>query len=1387
MHLTKTILTLLLSSFCVLISISQTISIDTTFTTDGVIYPFSQGDTAYGIKISGDIVLNSDTSLVRVIFSDSDSTEYMIYEAYPLISTKSSFSVNDVYDETFCLDELTPHSIRVEIINASLTVDEIVVSNEQCSNAESDRYTAKRSLDLKKLDTLNTRINYYGMTWDAFDNSEVAMYYEEKVVLYGEKYNLLGLDYYQSGVYEELGNMNYVAESSTLVRQFDWRGKHDANDTTSMYWDNEYDNSGWITKKSDQGNCGSCWVFGPVAVYEGLINLYFNNHYDFDLSEQDLFSCSDNRTCEEGGYHNIAINYANQFGIKTEHCFAYGGSMADTLDCGDACLSADTLVNGNKLIDINESYKDSIKEALIKYGPLSVQIPISDTSGHVMALVGYRTDWQDTVTIWIFKNSSPNKYFVEMKHRYGLIQNAYAISCPIEIEDSDTSNHYEVNCFDKDNDGYYWWGIGAKPDTCPDCPDEPDCNDNDSLIGPCDSCYNELCNYQYEAENIHIDNDTIWASDQIIENTIIVDSGYTLTIKSEIKFVKQSGIIVKQGGALNIYGGKLTKACNEQWDGIEVLGNYDTTQYYSGLQGVIKIDSNSIIEYAETAILAGSKNVDSESDPYYIRAGGIVKARNTHFRNNVVDIEFYPYRNFHPYDQKIELPNSSKFENCLFETDNNSMYYYLPDKHVILTQVKGVDFYGCSFLGSGLDDLHHFTDREIGYGIYSSGSTFKVDDYCSSQATPCPASSLIHSEFKNLRYGIFAIEWNASRIITISGANIESNICGIYLSGTTNSSIVLNNITVSLEGNDSNINDTICGIYLDDCTGYQIEEDTISSSYDTLFASQKNYIGIYIKNSGTANNEIYNNYFYKNYYATIIEGLNRGDSTGLCIKCNDYRYNENDIFIVPDTSLYGLSIDQGIAEYQGTPSDSTTAGPAGNTFTVFDDLPDTINVKFYNYLNDTTEYFNYLHHNYSIDNPRLYPRNVNDSTELILFHFMNLDYSKSSSCPSYLSNTETEQLRGMLDAESNTINLFDEDISLQVDGGSTANLLNDIQNSNYSQGTALRQQLLNSSPYLSDTVISASIENEAALPSPFIRDVITANPHSPKQEEHIDQLDQRSNPLPEYMKQEIINKKYSLDAMDLLKSNKRAWENKRDKTLNSLTRAYKDTLNSVNPVDSIIPLIENELFIGRKLELAFLFLSQNDTTEARNIVNNIQLDFDLSSLEDSIIVCYTDLFDFLVSRKANNLPENHIDSIAANQLISIYNKNLPGISTRARNLLVASGHLSFKERFYLPDASSLKRGTIFSMPGEDVDHESLIKIKPNPAKDYIIISYDLKGEITNGILDIIDISGNIVHSKSLERKNDELYIDTSRFASGLFIVRIKTQKESYAEKFIVVK
>ncbi len=60
---------------------AQTIIIDSTFTSDGEIYPFDTTQAIYGLTVDCSIQLNSDTSLVRIIMVDTNYDEYMLYEA----------------------------------------------------------------------------------------------------------------------------------------------------------------------------------------------------------------------------------------------------------------------------------------------------------------------------------------------------------------------------------------------------------------------------------------------------------------------------------------------------------------------------------------------------------------------------------------------------------------------------------------------------------------------------------------------------------------------------------------------------------------------------------------------------------------------------------------------------------------------------------------------------------------------------------------------------------------------------------------------------------------------------------------------------------------------------------------------------------------------------------------------------------------------------------------------------------------------------------------------------------------------------------------------------------------------------------------------------------
>ena len=521
-----------------------------------------------GFFVSGNVRLNNSfDSYVRVLLQDLNGFEYLVYEVYPMLADSSSVRFSKTALETAFLNNEYAKCIKIEAHDASVFLEKAYVTHH--SNA-ANRYFSMAENNLEAqceyvAHKLNENLSRRGKTWLAGTTSVSQMTFEEKKDLFGGKVPMLyGFDYYKDGVFvmpeyeRELAN-GHLRTSSPFVPEWDGRNRHGQN---------------WLPPIRSQRSCGSCWAFSAVGTFESYINRYYNQHINYDLSEQELVSCSNAGNCSGGSNHS-ALVYIKNSGVVPEDCFVY---TATNNTCSNKCSNPSDIVSFSQLSSFGYNpNEDSIKKALFK-APISFAI---DSWSHAIVLVGYKEiqagehyyaqspysqpEIEDDDPLvghpaWLIRNSWGSTWgnggygyvALPLSETHGIYKITGSVSSQI-YDDGD------IVCEDSDGDGYYNWGVGPKPSSCPPwIPDEEDGDDSDYSKGPIDE-YGFLQDIiPSNMDTIYIDTDTEYAVVDFVTNRhILVRNNSTLTISNQLTCYQGISVTVESGSTLAVSGGAL--------------------------------------------------------------------------------------------------------------------------------------------------------------------------------------------------------------------------------------------------------------------------------------------------------------------------------------------------------------------------------------------------------------------------------------------------------------------------------------------------------------------------------------------------------------------------------------------------------------------------------------------------------------------------------------------------------------------------------------------------------------------------------------------------------------------------------------------------------------
>lgn len=547
---------------------------------------------------SGRAVFSSKSGYVRILLSDDYNYDLLVYESSPLVAADGVDSFSSVSIEAVDIpSHLSLTKVRVEIKNAKLRNVSVDVSPISLSQ------TQQKARD-DKIALINSNLRNQNALWVAGETPISRMSFEEKKELFGGKVpDLQGIEYYLGGVFEVMeddgmqpSRIATTSRTSTIVSKFDWRDRHGRD---------------WNTSVKNQGNCGSCWAFGAIGAVEGLVNLYYNRKIDLDLSEQQMVSCTGGSCIGGTGGGSQALNYITTNGVVNETCFPYSASDEP---CSNICNSpTENIRIAGMQTFIPSTYSDpvtALKSLIIQQGILSGRIA---AWSHTMTLVGFGTvQAGDTVysgtsggystpitigdsdprigqTYWIFKNSWGNGWG-DGGYLHAISDINQLIYTRIALPPITSPNYTSANiiCEDRDGDGYYYWGIGPKPATCPPCaPDEPDGDDSNPYLGPMDE-YGNIAVITPLIENITTSQ--TWNTNRTLCRNVDIQSGAILTITATT-FSSNYSITIKNGGKLILSGGTIDDGHVIAQNGSELtisnngkilLGNYDNLDVHLG-------------------------------------------------------------------------------------------------------------------------------------------------------------------------------------------------------------------------------------------------------------------------------------------------------------------------------------------------------------------------------------------------------------------------------------------------------------------------------------------------------------------------------------------------------------------------------------------------------------------------------------------------------------------------------------------------------------------------------------------------------------------------------------------------------------------------------------
>ena len=622
--------------------------------------------------------------------------------------------------------------------------------------------------------------------------------------------------------------------------------------------------------------------------------------------------------------------------------------------------------------------------------------------------------------------------------------------------------------------------------------------------------------------------------------------------------------------------------------------------------------------------------------------------------------------------------------------------------------------------------------------------------------------------FTGFRYGIFANNaLSQQNSYYVNHAKFSNNFYGIYTEAINNPVILNSDFRIGYNNSQGCPSVSGYGISLANSSGFAIEENKFKKQVNSPVA---NYTGISIDNSA-ATEEVYKNDFSGLSYANYSKYLNTVPANiwkGLSYWCNTNSNNYADFYVLGTTLN-----NEGIQSKQG--DDYTVAG---NTFS-----QSGATWHFYNGGDHLVGYY------YDVNNTSQNP----DDTKI--YNVIDKGINLSNQCPSHYGGTtpaysivldnQEKQLREQQFAYNlsnyNAVKALYDNLK---DGGSTEEKLVDIETAQPQDMWALRAELLGSSPYLSEEVLKKVADKTTVFTESAIFDILAANPDELKKEDLLKYLEDKENPLPDYMIEILRQLATGETYKTVLEKQMAMYNREKSRAAKDMIRSYLN--DTILDNTALRGWLNNLSGIEADKQIIATYLQEDDYTDALSLANMLPQLYNLTGDALAAHDQYVQILNLYKTLYNENREITELTNTEKDMLFNFSNNSSGDAGSLAKGILMAYYNIPYIDCFELNEQSALKKGLVNPSTLAKV-YGMEISVKPNPATIWAAFDYKLPEGETSAILTITEPNGKVIETIKLTGNRGQKLWDTRHLSAGTYFYQMSCSGKSLSGKLVVVK